>query len=43
VTEDEMVGWHLDMSLGLEGKLIFSSPEATAEFFKFAGISSAAL
>ena len=30
-------------SLGLEWKLTFSSPVATAEFFKFAGILSAAL
>ena len=30
-------------SLGLEGKLIFSIPVATAEFSKFAGILSAAL
>ena len=31
------------LSLGLEWKLTFSSPVATAEFFKFAGILSAAL
>ena len=31
------------LSLGLEGKLIFSSPVATAEFSKFADILSAAL
>ena len=30
-------------SLGLELKLIFSSPVATAEFSKFAGILNAAL
>ena len=30
-------------SLGLEGKLTFSSPAATAEFSKFAGILSAIL
>jgi len=34
--------WHC-LSLGLEGKLTFSSPVATAEFSKFAGILSAAL
>ena len=34
--------WHC-LSLGLEWKLIFSSPVATAEFSKFAGILSAAL
>ena len=34
--------WHC-LSLGLEWKLTFSSPVATAEFSKFAGISSAAL
>ena len=34
--------WHC-FSLGLEWKLTFSSPVATAEFFKFAGIMSAAL
>ena len=34
--------WHR-LSLGLEWKLIFSSPVATAEFSKFAGISSEAL
>ena len=34
--------WHC-LSLGLEWKLTFSSPEATAEFSKFAGILSAAL
>ena len=33
--------WHC-LSLGLEGKLTFSSPVATAEFSKFAGILSAA-
>ena len=33
--------WHC-LSLGLEWKLIFSSPVATAEFSKFAGILSAA-
>ena len=33
--------WHC-LSLGLEGKLIFSSPVATAEFSKFVGILSAA-
>ena len=31
------------LSLGLERKLIFSSPVPTAEFSKFAGILSAAL
>ena len=34
--------WHY-LSLGLEWKLTFSSPVATAEFSKFAGILSAAL
>jgi len=34
--------WHCP-SLGLEGKLTFFSPVATAEFSKFAGILSAAL
>ena len=34
--------WHC-LSLGLEGKLTFSSPVATAEFSKFADILSAAL
>ena len=34
--------WHC-LSLELEGKLTFSSPVATAEFSKFAGILSAAL
>ena len=34
--------WHC-LSLGLELKLTFSSPVATAEFSKFAGILSAAL
>ena len=34
--------WHY-LSLGLEWKLTFSSPVATAEFFKFAGIFTAAL
>ena len=34
--------WHC-LSLGLEWKLTFSSPVATAEFSKFAGIWSAAL
>ena len=34
--------WHC-LSLGLECKLTFSSPVATAEFSKFAGIMSAAL
>ena len=34
--------WHC-LSLGLEWKLNFSSPVATAEFSKFDGISSAAL
>ena len=34
--------WHC-LSLGLEWKLTFSSPVATAEFSKFAGIFSAAL
>ena len=33
----------IDLSLGLEWKLTFSSPVATAEFSKFAGILSAAL
>jgi len=31
------------LSLGLERNLTFSSPVATAEFFKFAGILNAAL
>ena len=34
--------WHC-LSLGLQWKLTFSSPVATAEYFKFAGILSAAL
>ena len=34
--------WHC-LSLWLEGKLTFSCPEATAEFSKFAGLSSAEL
>ena len=34
--------WHC-LSLGLEWKLTFSSPVATAEFLKFAGILSGAL
>ena len=34
--------WHC-LSLELEQKLNFSSPVATAEFFKFAGILSTAL
>ena len=34
--------WH-HLSLGLEWKLTFSSPVATAEFSKFAGILSSAL
>ena len=34
--------WHC-LSLGLEWKLTFSSPAATSEFSKFAGILSAAL
>ena len=34
--------WHC-LSLGLECKLTFSSPVASAEFSKFAGILSAAL
>ena len=34
--------WH-SLSLGLEWKLTFSSPVATAEFSRFAGILSAAL
>ena len=34
--------WHC-LSLGLELKLTFSSPVATAEFSKFAGILSVAL
>ena len=34
--------WHY-LSLGLEWKLTFSSPVATAEFSNFAGILSAAL
>ena len=34
--------WHC-LSLGLECKLTFFSPVATAEFSKFAGILSAAL
>ena len=36
------IPWHC-LSLGLEWKLTFSSPAATAEFSKFAGILSAAL
>ena len=32
-----------DLSLELEGKLTFSSPVASAEFFRFAGILNAAL
>ena len=36
------IPWHC-LSLGLEWKLPFSSPMATAEFSKFAGILSAAL
>ena len=34
--------WHC-LSLGLEGKLTFSSPVAMAEFSKFADILNAAL
>ena len=34
--------WHC-LSLGLERKLTFSSPVASAEFSKFAGVLSAAL
>ena len=34
---------YFDLSLGLEWKVTFSSPVATAEFSKFAGILSAAL
>ena len=34
--------WHC-LSLGLELKLIFSSPVATAEFSNFAGIMSAVI
>ena len=34
--------WHCS-SLGLEGKLTFSNPVATAEFSKFADILRAAL
>ena len=34
--------WHC-LSLGMKGKLTFSSPVATAEFSKFADILSAAL
>ena len=33
----------LALTLGLEWKLTFSSPVATVQFFKFAGILSAAL
>ena len=36
------IPWHC-LSLGLEWELTFSSPVATAEFSKFAGILSAAL
>ena len=36
------IPWHC-LSLGLEWKLTFSSPVATAEFSKFAGILNAAL
>ena len=36
------IPWHC-LSLGLEQKLTFSSPVATSEFSKFAGILSAAL
>ena len=35
--------WYFEHSLALEGKLTFSSPVATAEFSKFAGILSAVL
>ena len=35
--------WQSELSLGLEWKLTFSSPVATAEFSKFAGMLSAAL
>ena len=34
----EQLHFHFHFSLGLEVKLIFSSPGATAEFSKFAGI-----
>ena len=34
--------WHC-LSLGLEGKQLFSSPMVIAEFSKFAGILSSAL
>ena len=37
-----IIPWHC-LSLGLEWKLTFSSPVATAEFSKFAGILSVAL
>ena len=37
-----IIVWHC-LSLGLEWKLTFSSPVATAEFSKFTGILSAAL
>ena len=40
--EMSSIVWHC-LSLGLEGKLTFSSPVATAGFSKFAGIFSAAL
>ena len=39
---DLSIFWHC-LSLELECKLTFSSPAATAEFSKFAGILSAAL
>ena len=43
VCEMSAIVWLFEHSLGLEGKLTFSSPVATAEFSKFAGLLSAAL
>ena len=43
VCEMSTIVWQFEHSLELEWKLIFSSPVATAEFSKFAGILSAAL
>ena len=37
-----LILWHC-LALGLDSKLTFSSPVATVEFSKFAGILSAAL
>ena len=42
LTELMNILWHC-LSLGLEWKLTFSSPVATVEFSKFAGILSTAL